>query len=460
MKTLDFSHVLPGTLAVCADETAMAMITRIVDALEQDGRVAVRDPIGAILSRRKSDTFLWDCRDMLVQRQINHGGDPEKIRNTFDDQKWSVYFDDGDPPEGATFVLKFNGKMSHDLFQEATAAEVERDALRAELEKEVALRTDLTAEVRRLRAQLAEVAALRDGQVNVGAWSAYFDLPANAGLPGRGVLVEWGDGRVSAGLDGGTFVPLPSGAGQTETQRLSGENLRLRRALALTRGKGTSSLAVARRLGAALGEARRLRARVAEMEASAAVMREELGRGIGDVWVPGCVAEDRGHKPEDCVDGCEDVKMRLCACGSSAPCDDLECSVGRALAHDAGRALLEELDLLRAQRAHETARLGADLRQARFVASGEASGVPAEALVRENHRLRARVAELESRQPVACGCMHQPWRSSRPLGTVKCPPNLGPGDALCPGDCACSGRGFVTCFDCGGTGALWSNPSP
>lgn len=43
----------------------------------------------------------------------------------------------------------------------------------------------------------------------LGGSTLFFALPENAGLPGRGVLVEWGVGRVSAGLDGGPFVDLP-----------------------------------------------------------------------------------------------------------------------------------------------------------------------------------------------------------------------------------------------------------
>lgn len=44
---------------------------------------------------------------------------------------------------------------------------------------------------------------------SIGDSTLFFNLPANAGLPGRGVLVEWGEGRVSAGLDAGPFVDLP-----------------------------------------------------------------------------------------------------------------------------------------------------------------------------------------------------------------------------------------------------------
>lgn len=49
----------------------------------------------------------------------------------------------------------------------------------------------------------------------VGGSTLFFSLPENAGLPGRGVLVEWGDGGVSAGLDGGPFVSLPTGHEET-----------------------------------------------------------------------------------------------------------------------------------------------------------------------------------------------------------------------------------------------------
>lgn len=50
---------------------------------------------------------------------------------------------------------------------------------------------------------------------SIGAETLFFNLPASAGLPGRGVLVEWGEGRVTAGLDAGPFVELPTSGAPT-----------------------------------------------------------------------------------------------------------------------------------------------------------------------------------------------------------------------------------------------------
>lgn len=72
--------------------------------------------------------------------------------------------------------------------------------------------------------------------------------------------------------------------------------------------------------------------RIAELEKALEVARSALGVGIGEVAIPKCYGGSAsGYCGQDpCPHG--DVTERLCVCGGNAPCDDLKCPIGAALA--------------------------------------------------------------------------------------------------------------------------------
>lgn len=96
-----------------------------------------------------------------------------------------------------------------------TEALEERAALKARVAELESVRVEQAVKLRRHIDELAEARGESNAaaSMSVGGRTLYFELPEAAGLPGRGVLVEWGDGIVSAGLDGGPLVRLPSGSG-------------------------------------------------------------------------------------------------------------------------------------------------------------------------------------------------------------------------------------------------------
>lgn len=86
----------------------------------------------------------------------------------------------------------------------------------------------------------------------------------------------------------------------------------------------------------------------------------------------------------------------------------------------------------------------------------------------ENDALRAEIAaaeaktaRMEARTATACECtMRGGALGVRvPSGTVACPPDRVPGDALRPRSCECHGYGFKRCGVCGGTGAVIVEPA-